>query len=86
MRHQALGRRKHHESVARIRCCHGVGDYLHALLALSKAESVEGLDKFMGVLMHAIPVGELAPTFAPLGNMTGYELKGQDGRGTRSFH
>jgi hypothetical protein len=47
---------------------------------------VEGLDKFMGILMHAIPVGELAPTFAPLGNMTGYELKGQDGRGTRSFH
>lgn len=57
----------------------------NALLAVSKAESVEGLDKFMGVLMHAIPVGELAPTFAPLGNMIGYELKGQDGRGTRSF-
>jgi hypothetical protein len=44
----------------------------NALLAVSKAESVEGLDKFMGVLMHAIPVGELAPTFAPLGNMTGH--------------
>ena len=56
----------------------------NALLAVSKAESVEGLDKFMGVLMQAIPVGELAPTFAPLGNMTRYEFKGQDGRGTRS--
>jgi hypothetical protein len=56
----------------------------NALLAVSKAESVEGLDKFMGVLMHAIPVGELAPTFAPLGNMTRYEFKGKDGSGTRS--
>ena len=56
----------------------------NALLAVSKAESVEGLDKFMGILMHAIPVGELAPTFAPLGNMTRYELKDQERRGTRN--
>ena len=57
---------------------------LNALLAVSKAESVEGLDNFMGVLRYAIDTGELASTFAPLGNMTRYEFKGQDGSGTRS--
>jgi hypothetical protein len=57
----------------------------NALSAISRAESVEGLDKFMGVLMHALPVSELAPTFAPLGNMTRYELKDQERRGTRNI-
>jgi hypothetical protein len=61
-----------------------VATTFNAVLPISKAESVEGLDNFISVLMYALPAAELAPSFAPLGKMTRYEFKGKDESGSRS--